>query len=68
MKGTDRSCIARVTRIAECASFEELLDAEGPSHVNPEASSEEQLANIRRIYPRDKEGLGCPAIGIELVD
>ncbi|MFJ8469672.1 ASCH domain-containing protein [Streptomyces swartbergensis] len=68
VKGTDRSCMTRVTRVAEYTSFEELLDAEGPSQVNPEAPREEQLANIRRIYPPDKEALGCLAIGIELID
>ncbi|MGW0477540.1 ASCH domain-containing protein [Streptomyces coeruleorubidus] len=68
VKGTDRSCMTRVTRVAEYASFEDLLDAEGPSQVNPETTREEQLANIRRIYPPDKEALGCLAIGIELVD
>ncbi|MFF7379131.1 ASCH domain-containing protein [Streptomyces massasporeus] len=68
VQGTDRSCMTRVTRVAEYASFEELLDAEGPSQVNPEATREEQLSNIRRIYQPDKERLGCLAIGIELVD
>lgn len=68
VKDTDRSCMTRVTRVAEYASFEDLLDVEGPSQVNPGASREEQLANIRRIYPPDKERLGCLAIGIELVD
>ncbi|MFF5964444.1 hypothetical protein ACFY64_11995 [Streptomyces collinus] len=57
-----------MTRVAEDASFEELLDAEGPFQVNPEATRGEQLANIRRIYPLDKERLGCLAIGIEPVD
>ncbi|MET9760004.1 ASCH domain-containing protein [Streptomyces sp. NPDC006372] len=68
VKGTDRSCMTQVTRVAEYASFEELLDAEGPSQVNPEATREEQLSNIRRIYPPGKEQLRCLAIGIELVD
>ncbi|MET9405803.1 ASCH domain-containing protein [Streptomyces sp. NPDC002935] len=68
VKDTDRSCLTRVTRVAEYASFEELLDTEGPSQVNPDSPREEQLANIRRIYPPDKERLGCLAIGIELVD
>ncbi|MGW5505957.1 ASCH domain-containing protein [Streptomyces rochei] len=68
VKGTDRTCLTRVTRVAEYTSFEELLDAEGPSQVNPDASLQEQLANIRRIYPPEKEQLGCLAIGIELVD
>jgi ASC-1-like (ASCH) protein len=36
--------------------------------VNPDATREEQLANIRGIYPPEKERLGCLAIGIELVD
>lgn len=44
------------------------MDAEGLSQVNPDATREEQLANIRHIHPPDKEALGCLAIGIELVD
>jgi ASC-1-like (ASCH) protein len=68
VKNTDRSCLTRVTRVTEYASFEDLLDAEGPSQVNPDATREEQLANIRNIYPPEKERLGCLAIGIELVD
>ncbi|WP_060887749.1 ASCH domain-containing protein [Streptomyces caniscabiei] len=68
VKNTDRSCLTRVTRVAEYASFEDLLDTEGPSQVNPEATREEQIVNIRRIYGPEKERLGCLAIGIELVD
>ncbi|MER6160871.1 ASCH domain-containing protein [Streptomyces sp. NPDC001868] len=68
VKGADQSCLTRVTRVAEYASFEDLLDTEGPSQVNPEATREEQLANIRRIYGPERERLGCLAIGIELVD
>lgn len=36
--------------------------------VNPLATREEQLANIRQIYPPEREALGVVAIGIELVD
>ncbi|MFB6930903.1 RNA-binding protein, partial [Streptomyces noursei] len=48
--------------------FEALLDGEGPANINPTASREQQLANIRSIYPPEKEALGALAIGIELVE
>lgn len=33
-----------------------------------QATRDEQLANIRQIYPPEREALGVVAIGIELVD
>ncbi|MFK4042936.1 hypothetical protein ACI2LC_44655 [Nonomuraea wenchangensis] len=48
-------------------SFEEMLDAAGPANVNPDSPREQQLANIRRIYGPEKEGLGVLAIEIELL-
>ncbi|MFG2662155.1 RNA-binding protein, partial [Streptomyces sp. NPDC048425] len=47
--------------------FEALLDGEGPANVNPASGREEQLANIRAIYPPEKESLGALAIEIELL-
>lgn len=65
IKGTDETCDVLVKRVAEYPDFEELLDGEGPANVNPSASREEQLANIRAIYPPHKEELGALAIEIE---
>ncbi|KND34159.1 hypothetical protein IQ63_17055 [Streptomyces acidiscabies] len=44
--------------------FEALLDGEGPAGINPTAARDEQLADIRAIYPPDKEALGALAIEI----
>jgi len=60
--------LTRVTRVARYASFEEMFDHEAVDSVNPLASREEQLANIRQIYPPEREALGVVAIGIELAD
>ncbi|WP_416984638.1 ASCH domain-containing protein [Streptomyces sp. T028] len=66
IKGTDETCEVRVIRVAEYADFEALLDGEGPANVNPTATRDEQLANIRAIYPPEKEALGALAIEIAL--
>lgn len=68
IKGTDETCDVGVLRVTEYADFEALLDGEGPANVNPTATREEQLANIRRIYPPEKEALGALAIEIEPVN
>lgn len=44
-----------------------IYHAEAAS-VNSIATREEQLANIRQIYPPEREALGVVAIGIELAD
>jgi ASC-1-like (ASCH) protein len=67
IKGTAETCDVRVLRVTEYPDFEALLDGEGPANVNPAAGREEQLANIRAIYPPEKEALGALAIEIELL-
>ncbi|MER6331874.1 ASCH domain-containing protein [Streptomyces sp. NPDC001034] len=67
IKGTNETCDVRVLRVTEYADFEALLDGEGPANVNPTASREEQLTNIRGIYPPEKEALGALAIEVELL-
>ncbi|WP_255218810.1 ASCH domain-containing protein [Actinomadura formosensis] len=59
--------LTQVKRVARYSSFEEMFDAEGPSHVNPDSPRDQQLANIRRIYGPEKEALGVLAIEISLV-
>ena len=58
--------LTRVTRVARYISFEEMFDHESVASVNPLATRTEQLANIRQIYPPDREALGVVAIGLEL--
>jgi ASC-1-like (ASCH) protein len=67
IKGTDETCDVLVKRVAAYPDFEALLDGEGPANVNPAAGRDEQLANIRAIYPPVKEALGALAIEIELL-
>lgn len=68
IKGTDETCDVLVKQVTAYPNFETLLDGEGPANVNPSASSEEQLASIRAIYPPEKESLGALAIEIKLLD
>jgi ASC-1-like (ASCH) protein len=60
--------LTRVTRVSRYNSFDEMFDHESLASVNPLATREEQLANIRQIYPPEREALGVVAIGIELID
>ncbi|MCP2343187.1 ASCH domain-containing protein [Actinomadura rupiterrae] len=60
--------LTKVKRVARYATFEEMLDTEGPERVNPTSPRDQQLANIRRIYGPDKEALGVLAIEIELLN
>ncbi|MFI5963079.1 ASCH domain-containing protein [Streptomyces asoensis] len=66
IKGTEETCHVKIQRVTEYTDFEAMLDGEGPEYVNPTAGREEQLANIRKIYPPEKEALGVLAIRIEL--
>ncbi|XRQ08582.1 ASCH domain-containing protein [Actinomadura welshii] len=59
--------LTQVKRVARYSSFEEMIDAEGPSNVDPDSPRDQQLANIRRIYGPEKEALGVLAIEIALV-
>lgn len=56
-----------VRRIARYASFEELLDSEGPA-VNPYSPRDEQLAGLRELYGPEREALGPVAFEIKRAD
>ena len=62
--------IGREGRMTERAKLKNAKGswAESVASVNPLASRDQQLANIRQIYPPEREALGVVAIGIELVD
>jgi ASC-1-like (ASCH) protein len=60
--------LTRVIHVARYTTFDEMFDHEEVASVNPLATREEQLANIRQIYPPEREALGVVAFGIELVD
>ncbi|MER6152190.1 ASCH domain-containing protein [Streptomyces hirsutus] len=65
IKGTDETYEVKVKRVTEYPDFEALLDGEGATNINPTATRDEQLVNIRTIYPPEKETLGALAIEIE---
>ncbi|MGW5778525.1 ASCH domain-containing protein [Streptomyces sp. NPDC003863] len=65
IKDTDETCEVQVLRVTEYPDFEALLASEGPSNVNPTATRDQQLSNIRTIYGPEKEALGALAIEIE---
>lgn len=52
----DEEVLTRVTSVERYDNFEEMFDHENVSSVNPTATREEQLANIRQIYPRRARG------------
>ncbi|MFF0472747.1 ASCH domain-containing protein [Streptomyces sp. NPDC004284] len=64
VKDTDETCDVEVLRVTGYPDFEALLDGEGPSGVNPTATRDQQLADIRTIYGPEKEALGALAIEV----
>ena len=66
--GPGQQCLTRVKRIARYADFPQLLAAEDVRQINPHASKEQQLEDLRRIFPPEKEKLGAVAIEIERVE
>ncbi|MGH3614531.1 MAG: ASCH domain-containing protein [Pseudonocardia sp.] len=64
----DAEVLTRVTRVNRYPNLDTMFDHESATSVNPTATREEQLANIRQIYPPEREAIGVVAIGIELVD
>ncbi|MET8612715.1 ASCH domain-containing protein [Streptomyces misionensis] len=65
VKGTEETCEVTVERVTEYPDFASLLDGEDPAGVNPAATRERQLADLRAIYPPEKEALGALAIEIK---
>ena len=59
--------LTRVERVAVYSSFEQLLDTEDPVRVDPDASRQQQLPNLRQIYNPEKEALGVLAIQVKLI-
>ena len=56
--GKNTSCDRVVTRVAEYPSFQEMMDNEDPAKINPYKSAEDQLTEIRKIFPPHKERIG----------
>lgn len=62
----DDSCLRRVVRVTEYPTFDDLFKNEKPEKINSSASAEEQIREIRKIFPPEKERLG--ALAFELVE
>lgn len=60
-------CLTKVLRVSRYESFEELFATEDPMKINPRATAQEQLADVREIFPPDREALGVLAIEIQKV-
>jgi ASC-1-like (ASCH) protein len=65
----DHELLTRVRRIAQYASFRELVDQEDPRAIGGDlaGSKTQVLAIIRSMYPPDRERLGAFAIEVECV-
>ncbi len=61
------TCDRRVTRVAQYRSFAEMMDKEDHVKINPHASAADQLAEIRKIFPPDKERIGVIVFEFENV-
>lgn len=63
----DPGCARRVKRVTNYKSFTEMMSKENPKTLNPYCTAEEQLSDIRKIFPADKERLGVIAFELEKV-
>ncbi|MET8683630.1 NUDIX domain-containing protein [Streptomyces sp. NPDC004732] len=64
-RDTKRELDVVVQRITPYASFEDLLDSEAPARIDPDAPRAELLANLRSLYPPDREALGVLALAFD---
>jgi len=53
--------------VARYKSFSEMMSKEEPKKINPYSSPEEQLREIRKIFPPEKEKLGVIAFELAAV-
>jgi ASC-1-like (ASCH) protein len=63
----DPDCSCRVKRVAQYKTFDEMMAAEDPQKIHPTLSADEQLTDIKRIYPPEKEKLGVIIFEFEKV-
>jgi ASC-1-like (ASCH) protein len=64
----DDECLTTVKRVVEYKSFDELFEKEDYTKINPNLTIDEQLKEIRKIFPKDKERLGVIAIEVLKTD
>lgn len=63
----DPDCTCRVKRVAQYKTFDDMMVAEDPVKIHPTLSADEQLADIKRIFPPEKEKLGVIVFEFEKV-
>jgi ASC-1-like (ASCH) protein len=63
----DDAAMTEVLAVRQYKTFDALFDAEDYSRINPGLSKEEQLSEVRKIFPRDKEAMGVLAIEVKKV-
>jgi len=61
------TCRRRVTAVRTYPDFAQMLDQEDATKINPSQPAAQQLVDIRRIFPRDKEALGVYVFELEPV-
>ncbi|MEW2163763.1 NUDIX domain-containing protein [Streptomyces sp. NPDC007084] len=61
-RDTGRELDVVVQRITLYPSFEDLLSSEDPARIDPDRPPAELLADLRSIYPPDRETLGVLAL------
>jgi len=54
----DETCRFKVIAIRTYSSFEDLLNKEDIAKIDPTRNYEQQLENLRKIYPPEKEKIG----------
>lgn len=54
----DPGCTCRVKRVAQYRTFDDMMAAEDPVKINPTLSARQQLADMKKIFPPEKEKLG----------
>ena len=55
-----------IRRVGRYANFEEMLAHEDPAAVAPGLPADELLAELRRLYPPEKEALGAVALELDV--
>lgn len=63
----DPDCTCRIKRVALYKSFNEMMATEDSAKIHPTLSAEDQLADIKRIFPPEKEKLGVIVFELEKV-
>lgn len=61
----DSNCVKKVKRVTFYKSFKEMMSKEDPKKINPYRTANEQLTDIRKIFPPEKEKIGVIVFELE---